>query len=128
MCYTCVFIYYNAMQNRNSSNFNYHFSADKAHVLFTPDSKDDVGMQRPLRTFYSCSSTILHQFAKYDESVKLVLFSSFCSCYYCPYLWLHMTKHSARILRVAYYKSAPETRVTWLQERECGYISMAYYT
>ena len=45
---------------------------------------------------------MLRQFAKCDESVKLVLFSSFCSCYYCPYLWLDMTKHSARILRVAY--------------------------
>ena len=47
-------------------------------------------------------ASILRQFAKCDESVKLVLFSSFCSCYYCPYLWLDMTKHSARILRVAY--------------------------
>ena len=70
--------------------------------MFTPDSKDEVDMQRQLRTFFARSNTILRQFAKCDESVKLVLFSSFFSCYSCPYLWLDMTKHSARILRVAY--------------------------
>ena len=70
--------------------------------MFTPDSEDDVDMQRQLRTFYAHCNTILRQFAKCDESAKLVLFSSFCSCYYCLYLWLDMTKHSARILRLAY--------------------------
>ena len=70
--------------------------------MFNPDSKVDVDMQRQMRTFYARSNTILRQFAKCDESVKLVLFGSFCSCYYCPYLWLDMTKHSARILIVAY--------------------------
>ena len=70
--------------------------------MFIFDSKDDVDMQRQLRTFYARSNTINRQFAKCDESVKLVRFSSFCSCYYCPYLWPDMTKHSARILKVAY--------------------------
>ena len=59
--------------------------------MFTPDSKDDVDMQMQLRTFYGRSNTILRQFAKCDESVKLALFSSYCSCYYFPYLWLDMT-------------------------------------
>ena len=70
--------------------------------MFTPDCKNDVDMQkRQLRTFNARSNTILRHYANCDESVMLVLFSSFCSCYYCPYLWLDMTKHSARILRVA---------------------------
>ena len=51
-------------------------------------SNGDVDMQRQLRTFYARSNTIPRQFAKYDKSVKLVLFSNFCSCYYCQYLWL----------------------------------------
>ena len=70
--------------------------------MFTPDSKDDVYMQRQLRTIYARNNTILCQFAECDESVKLVLFSSFCSCYSCPYLWFDMTKQSTRILRFAY--------------------------
>ena len=45
--------------------------------MFTPDSKDDVDMQRQLRTFFARSNTILRQFAKCDESVKLVLLVAF---------------------------------------------------
>ena len=86
----------------NASPLPYVDSVKYLGFMFTPDSKDDVEMQRQLRTFYARSNTILIQFAKCDESVKPVLFSSFYSCYYCPYLWLDMTKHSARILRVAY--------------------------
>ena len=86
----------------NAAPLPYVDSVKYLGFMFTPDSKDDADMQRQLRTFYARSNTILRQFAKCDESVKLVLFSSFCSCYYCPYLWLDMTKHSARILRVAY--------------------------
>ena len=78
------------------------YSVKYLGFMFTPDSKDDVDMQMQLKTFYDRSDTILRQFAKCDESVKLALFGSFCSCYYCPYLWLDLTKHSARILRVAY--------------------------
>ena len=57
--------------------------------MFNPDSKVDVDMQRQMRTFYARSNTILHQFAKCDESVKLVLFGSFCSCYYYPYAMIN---------------------------------------
>ena len=85
----------------NAALLPYVDSVSYLGFMFTPDSKDDADMQRQLRTFYARSNTILRQFAKYDQSVKLVLFSSFCSCCFCPYVWLDMTKHSARILRVA---------------------------
>ena len=45
--------------------------------MFIPDSKDAVDMQRQMRSFYARSNTILRQFAKCDESVKLVLFVTF---------------------------------------------------
>ena len=45
--------------------------------LFTPNSKDDVDMQRQLRTFYARSNTILRQFAKCEESGKLELLVAF---------------------------------------------------
>ena len=84
----------------NAALLAYVDSVKYLGFMFNPDSKDDVDIQRQLRTFYVRSNTILRQFAKCDESVKLVFFSSFCSCYYCPYLWLNMTKHFVRILRV----------------------------
>ena len=99
--------------------------------MFTPNSKDDVDMQRQLRTFYDGSYTILRQFAKCDESVKLVLFSSFCSCYYCPYLWLDMTKYSARILRVAYnyaHRKILKLHMRCTASQKKVHHSTAYYT
>ena len=75
----------------NAAPLPYIDSAKYLGFMFTPISKDDVDMQRQLGTFYARSDTILRQFAKCDKSVKLVLVSRFCSCYYCPYLWLDMT-------------------------------------
>ena len=86
----------------NSVPMEYITDVKYLGFMFTSDSKDDVDMQKQLRTFYARSNTILRQFAKCDESVKLELFRSFCTCYYCPYLWLDMTKHSTMKLRVAY--------------------------
>ena len=70
--------------------------------MFTPDLKDVIDMLRQLRTIYARSNTILRQFAKCGASVNLELFKRFCSCYYCPILWLGMTKQSSRKLRIAY--------------------------
>ena len=86
----------------NAAPLPYVDSVKYLGFMFIHDSKDDVDMQRQVRTFYARSNTILRQFAKCDESVKLVIFSSFCSCYYCPYLWLDMTRHSASLVRVAF--------------------------
>ena len=86
----------------NAAPLPYVDNVKYLRFLLSPDSKDDVDMQRQLRTFYARSNTILRQFAKCDESVKLAIFSNFCSCYYYPYLWFDMTKHSAKILRAAY--------------------------
>ena len=62
----------------------YVSSVKYSGFMFTPDSKDNVDMQSQMRTFYARSNTMLRPFSKCDESVKPVLFSSFCSCYYCP--------------------------------------------
>ena len=86
----------------NAAPLPYVDSVKYLRFMFTPDSKDDVDMQRQLRTFYARSNTILSQFTKCDESVKLVLFSSFGSCQAINSDNNNMTKHSARILRVAY--------------------------
>ena len=61
----------------NASSLPYVDSVKYLGFMITPNSKDDVDMQRQLRTFYNRSNTILRHFAKCDESVKLILFSSF---------------------------------------------------
>ena len=61
----------------NAAPLPYVYSVKYLRFMFTPDSKDDVDIQRQLRTFYARSNTILGQFSKYDESVKLVLLVAF---------------------------------------------------
>ena len=58
----------------NSVPMEYVTDVKYLGFMFTSDSKDDVDMQKQLRTFYARSNTILRQFAKCDESVKLELF------------------------------------------------------
>ena len=56
----------------NAAPLPYVDSVKYLGFMFTTDSKDDVDMQRQLRTFYARSNTVLRQFVKCDESVKLV--------------------------------------------------------
>ena len=70
--------------------------------MFTPGSKDDVDMQRQLRTFYARSNSILSQFPKCDESVKLVLFSIAFGVVFIVRILADMAKYSTSTLRVAY--------------------------
>ena len=86
----------------NAMPMDYVTNVKYVGFMFTSDWKDDVDMQRQLRTFYAHINIILRQFAKCDVSVKLELFRNFCIRYYCPYLWLDITKHSIRQLKVAY--------------------------
>ena len=61
--------------------------------MFTTDLKDDVDMQRQLRTFHARSNTILRQFAKRDESVK-----GECSVFKKKKLWMK-TMHFPNTIR-----------------------------
>ena len=64
--------------------------------MFTFELNDAIDMLRQLRTCMYVFHTILRQFTKYDTSIKIQFLRSFCSCYYCPYLWLDMTIQSSR--------------------------------
>ena len=46
---------------------------------------------RLLQLFYHCST-----------DVKLALFRSYCTCFYCPFLWIHYKKSTHSKLRVAF--------------------------
>ena len=59
-------------------------------------------MQRQLRIFYTCSNTIMRQFAMCDESVKLELFRSFALAIFSIFMVRNEKTHSTMYLRVAY--------------------------
>ena len=55
--------------------------------MFTNDKQDDVEMLRQLRLLYKRPNKILRMFHFSTVDVKLELFRSFCTPFYCCYLW-----------------------------------------
>ena len=55
--------------------------------MLTNDKQDDVEMLRQLRLLYMRSNKIIRMFYFCTIDVKLELFSSFCTSFYCCSLW-----------------------------------------
>ena len=70
--------------------------------MFTNDKQDDVEMLRQLRLLYMRSNKIIRMFYFCTIDVKLELFRSFCTSFYCSYLWTGYKKSTFNRLRVAF--------------------------
>ena len=70
--------------------------------MFTNDKQDDVEMLRQLRLLYMRSNKIIRMFYFCTIDVKLELFRSFCTSFYCCYLWTGYKKSTFNRLRVAF--------------------------
>ena len=68
--------------------------------MFTNDKQDDVEMLRQLRLLYMRSNKIIRMFYFCTIDVKLELFRSFCTSFYCSYLWTGYKKSTFNRLRV----------------------------
>ena len=55
--------------------------------MFTNDKQDDVEMLRQLRLLYTRSNKIIRMFYLCTIDVKREPFMSFCTLFYCCYLW-----------------------------------------
>ena len=62
--------------------------------MYINDKQDDVEMLKPLRTLYMYMRTnkIISMFYFCTIDVKLELFKSLCSSFYCCYLWIGYKK------------------------------------
>ena len=63
---------------------------------------DDNDMLRQMRILYTKSNRLLRLFHCCSTDVKLTLFRSYCTCFYCPFLWTHYKKSTHSKLRVAF--------------------------
>ena len=59
-------------------------------------------MLRQMRILYTKSNRLLRLFHCCSTDVKLALFRSYCTCFYCPFLWTHYKKSTHSKLRVAF--------------------------
>ena len=69
---------------------------------FSSDQKDDNDILRQLRMLYTKSNRLLRLFYHCSVDVKLALFCSYCTCFYCSFLWTHYKKSNYSKLRVAF--------------------------
>ena len=60
-------------------------------IIFCETMKDDKDMIRQIRLLYAKSNKLLRIFSHCTTDVKLVLFDSYCTSLYCPFLWTDYT-------------------------------------
>ena len=83
-------MYSNSTAQLYTLNENIISYAEKTKYLgymFANDKQDDVKMLRQLRLLYIRSNKIVRMFHFCTIDVKLELFRSFCTSFYCCYLW-----------------------------------------
>ena len=68
----------------------------------TYDLKDDLDISRQYKKLYAQGNTLVRKFAGCSDSVKAVLFMSYCTPLYCSHLWSSYTKGAYNKLRIAY--------------------------
>ena len=80
------------------------YTDDINYLGFTLSSeqKDDKDLLRQLRLLYIKSNRLLRLFYHCSTDVKIALFRSYCTCFYCPFLWTHYKKSTHSKLRVAF--------------------------
>ena len=71
-------------------------------VIIREDLKDDVDIQRQLRSLYARGNLLVRKFKKCSVDVKIQLFKSYCTNLYCAPLWCLYTMTMFNRLKVAY--------------------------
>ena len=99
-------IHYNVFQNVDSLNIpNIWFDYSQTKYLgfmFNTNAQDDEDMLRQMRTLYIRANKLLRTFHYCSTDVKLELFKSYCTSFYCCYLWTAYKKSTFDRLRVAF--------------------------
>ena len=86
----------------NTEKLDYTDSIKYLGFTFSSGKKDDNDMLRQMRILYTKSNRLLRQFHCSSTDVKLTLFRSYCTCFYCPFLWTRYKKSTHSKLRVAF--------------------------
>ena len=86
----------------NNEKLNYTDSIKYLGFTFSSDKKDDNDMLRQMRILYTKSNRLLRLFHSCSTDVKITLFRSYCTYFYCRFLWTHYKKSTHSKLRVAF--------------------------
>ena len=71
-------------------------------VWFTTDCTDNTEIKKQLQTLYARANSVLRKFTACSMSVKLSLFQSYCTTFYCCALWSTYCNKTYSKMRAAY--------------------------
>ena len=86
----------------DSNTLEYISQTKYLGFMFNTNAQDDEDMLRQMRTLYIRSIKLLRTFHYCSTDVKLELFKSYCTSFYCCYLWTAYKKSTFDRLRVAF--------------------------
>ena len=86
----------------DSNTLEYISQTKYLGFMFNTNAQDDEDMLRQMRTLYIRSNKLLRTFHYCSTDVKLELFKSYCTSFYCCYLWTAYKKSTFDRLRVAF--------------------------
>ena len=69
---------------------------------FSSDQKVDQDLPPQLKMLYTTSNRLLRLFYHRSTDVKITLFRSYCTCFYCLLLWTHYKRLTHIKFRVAF--------------------------
>ncbi len=72
--------------------------------IMSNDCKDDLDMNRQMRSIYGRGNMLIKNFKHCTDNVKTRLFNTFCSNFYCSHLWHNFNRSSLNKVRVAFKK------------------------
>ena len=73
-------------------------------VLIADSFKDNIDIKRQVRAIYSRGNSLIKRFSFCSDDVKLKLFKSYCTSFYCSALWSQFNKASITKLSSAYHR------------------------
>ena len=69
---------------------------------FSEDLSDDKEIKKQIRKMYASCNMLIRRFYLCSHDVKVLLFNSFCTNFYCSHLWWKYTKDTMRKMAVAF--------------------------
>jgi hypothetical protein len=90
-------------------------------VLLSSGSADTDDMKRQIRSLYARGNMLIRKFNMCSEDVKLHLFKTYCTGFYCAHLWSNYTQQTFNKVKVAYNNAF---RFLLKYDRQCSARSM----
>lgn len=97
-------------------------------MFISNDRKDDLDIKRQVRGIYARGNALLKRFKHCNDQVKVKLFNSYCSNFYCSTLWYRYSKTEFRKLKSAYNRIFRNLFNVSKEDMKCSMVTLGVKT